>query len=54
MTNDDAMELIADALSDIRTFPVVTPTMARALHKVDQRLYDAGYLGANVEGLYVP
>ncbi len=54
MTDDDTMELIADTLSEIKTYPVLTPAMARALHKIDQRLLDAGFLGANVEGLYVP
>ena len=52
VSDDDAMERIADALNTMRRFPVVTPPMVRTLTKVDPRSYEAGLQGSVPEGLF--
>ena len=53
MTTDKDIGDIGDALNDARHIPVLTPRMARSLHRVDRRLFKAALLGANKSGLYV-
>ena len=54
MTDDAAMDLIGERLCVVPTTALMTPTMIRALHRVDDRSYEAGLLGANAAGLYDP
>lgn len=52
LTDDDAMDHIADRLGQIRQFKVLTPRMVRNLSRVDPRSRQAGLLGVNEAGLY--
>jgi len=52
--SDSALDVIGDALSNIRVYRILTPAMARSLSPVDKRTYDAGLIGANKNGLYKP
>ena len=51
---DEAMDVIGDALNDSPVTKILTPAMIRALTRVDKRLFDAGFLGADIDGLYKP
>ncbi|MFN2111321.1 MAG: hypothetical protein ACK2UI_16820 [Anaerolineae bacterium] len=54
-TWDDAgADAIEARLKTLRQTPVVTPSMVASLSPVDVRSYEAGMLGANPDGLYVP
>jgi hypothetical protein len=53
-TSDHALDVIGDALSDIRVYKIINGAMARSLSPVDKRTYDAGLIGANKAGLYNP
>ena len=52
--SDAALDVIGDALSNIKIHKVITAAMARSLSPVDKRTYDAGLSGANRAGLYKP
>jgi len=52
--NDAAADAIEVRLKTLRQIPVVTPSMVTYLSPVDVRSYEAGMLGANPDGLYVP
>ncbi len=51
-SDDDAMDVIADALESMRRYPLLTPQMVRGLAKVDPRSYEAGLRGSVPEGLF--
>lgn len=51
---DGALDGIADRLSSIRHFPILTRRLERALAPVDRRSYQAGLLGVNEAGLFRP
>ena len=53
-TSDSALDVIGDALSNIRVYKIIDAAMARSLSPVDKRTYDAGMLGVNKAGLYKP
>jgi hypothetical protein len=53
-TSDPALDVIGDALSNIRIYKIIDAAMARSLSPVDKRTYDAGMLGVNKAGLYKP
>ena len=53
-TSDPALDVIGDALSNIRIYKIIDAAMARSLSPVDKRTYDAGLIGANIAGLYKP
>ena len=53
-TSDSALDVIGDALSNIRIYKIIDSAMARSLSPVDKRTYDAGLAGANKAGLYKP
>jgi hypothetical protein len=53
-TSDPALDVIGDALSNIRIYKIIDAAMARSLSPVDKRAYDAGMLGVNKAGLYKP
>ena len=54
LTDDLAMDRIADRLGEIRQFKVLTPRMIKSLSPMDERAYEAGMLGVNEAGLYQP
>jgi hypothetical protein len=54
MRRDDGLDAIAERLSTIRHYPMLTPALERALTPVDDRSYRAGLLGVNAAGLYRP
>jgi hypothetical protein len=45
MTTDKPLWFVAEYLCDIRHFPLLTPAMARRLHRLDDRSFRAGCLG---------
>jgi hypothetical protein len=52
--HDSAMDVIGDALNDIRKYRIMTPAMTRKLTYVDKRSYKAGLLGSKQSGLFKP
>ncbi|MGA9408237.1 MAG: hypothetical protein WBW71_13975 [Bacteroidota bacterium] len=53
-TSDAALDVIGDALNNIRIYKIIDAAMARSLSLVDKRTYKAGMLGVNKAGLYKP
>jgi hypothetical protein len=53
MTTEEDISDIGDALNDARHIPVLTPRMARSLHRVDRKLFRAALLGSKKSGLFV-
>jgi hypothetical protein len=54
MGSDEHLDLIGTRLDQVRTIPLLTPSMRRRLSPVDERSYQAGLLGANWDGLFKP
>ena len=54
MTDDKALEVIAEKLDQLKECQIITPEMEARLNKVDERSYNAGLLGVNEAGLYRP
>ncbi len=54
MTSDETLERVGARLDEIRQVRLVSRRMIANLSLVDERLYRAGLLGANKEGLYKP
>jgi len=52
LTDDAAMDKIAERLDEIKHFDVLTPTMIKNLSPVDKRSRQAGLLGVVKSGLY--
>jgi hypothetical protein len=52
MTDDAALEIIADTLGRMRQIQLLTPAMVRTLAPVDPLSYKAGLEGAVTEGLF--
>lgn len=52
LSRDDRLEHIAERLDKIRHFTLLTPAMVERLSPVDDKLYQAGLLGADADGLY--
>jgi hypothetical protein len=53
-SDDTGMEPVALALDSARHIPVLTPAMIRGLQPVDKRSLDAGLMGSNPDGLFLP
>lgn len=51
---EDGVKVATRRLYALKMIPLLTPAAIRRLQKVDQRSYDAGMLGVNVDGLYQP
>jgi hypothetical protein len=49
---DSTMDIIGEALNNIRKYRIMTPAIARKLSRVDQRSYKAGLLGAKQSGIF--
>lgn len=54
MTDDVAMEAIAARLDERKRFPLLTKRMIARLTPLDKRSYDAGMVGTDMDGVYVP
>lgn len=54
MTSDDAVEGIIEELEATRHVSVVSEAMAAELNPVDKQVLEAGFLGANPDGLFDP
>jgi hypothetical protein len=54
MTEDAAMDEIAQKLNRRRKVLLVTPEMVARLSPVDRRSYEAGFMGSDDAGLYKP
>jgi hypothetical protein len=54
LTEDAAMDRIAERLGEIRQVKLLTPRMTARLAPVDERSLQAGLLGVNQAGLYKP
>jgi hypothetical protein len=52
LTDDAAMDTIAEALDHVRKVPLLTPRMVARLLPVDPLALKAGLLGSNPEGLF--
>ena len=51
LINDQAMDVIGEAIDHVRHFRILSPRIIRNLHRVDARSYKAGLLGAKQSGL---
>lgn len=54
MSEDAGLERIAEHLDAVKHAQILTPAMIARLSPVDKKLYDAGLLGADADGLYKP
>jgi hypothetical protein len=53
-TTDDDLEFIGDYTYKVRHYPVLTKKQIRSLNNVPKYLYDAGFAGADMDGLFKP
>jgi len=53
-TTDNDLEFIGDYTYSVRHYPLITPEQAKKLSDVPKYLYDAGFSGADINGLYRP
>ncbi len=53
-TTDDDLEFIGDYTYTVRHYPLITPAQAKRLSDVPKYLYDAGFAGSDIDGLYKP
>lgn len=53
-TTDEDLEYIGDYTYAVRHYPLITPTQAGKLSDVPKYLYEAGFSGADIDGLYKP
>lgn len=54
MTEDTHLEEVAERLDAVRHYPILTPAMAKSLHKVSGLYYKAGMLGLKKSEIYKP
>ena len=53
-TTGEDLEYIGDHTYTMRHYPLITPAQAKRLNHVPKYLYDAGFAGADIDGLYKP
>jgi hypothetical protein len=53
-TTDEDLEFIGDYTYKVRHYPLLTKKQVRSLNKVPKYLYDAGFAGADMDGLFKP
>ena len=53
-TTDDDLEFIGDYTYTVRHYPLLTKKQILSLNNVPKYLYDAGFAGADIDGLYKP
>jgi hypothetical protein len=54
LTDDAAMDSVANRLDQRRRIPLVSPAMIKRLSPMDKRSFDAGFMGSDWAGLYNP
>jgi len=54
MGSNDGLEMISQRLDTMKTYPLLTSSMAASLSPVEKRSYTANMLGVNVAGIYQP
>jgi hypothetical protein len=54
MTSDDGLDDIGVALGEITSYKLLTPAQVRALNPLDERSFNAGAYGADLEESYMP
>jgi len=54
LTEDNAMDIIGDALENTRKYLIISSDMTGKLSHVDKRSYKAGLLGSRQSGLFKP
>jgi len=53
-TTDDDLEFIGNYTYTVRHYPLLTKNQILSLNSVPKYLYDAGFAGADIDGLYKP
>lgn len=53
-TTEEDLEYIGDFTYTVRHYPLITPAQVKRLNNVPKYLYDAGFAGADIHGLYKP
>lgn len=53
-TDDAAMVPIAQRLDALKRIPLLTRQQVRRLHLLDERSHRAGFLGTDMDGVYIP
>jgi len=53
-TTDEDLEFIGDYTYTVRHYPLLTRKQILSLNKVPKYLYDAGFAGADIDGLFKP
>jgi hypothetical protein len=53
MTTEEDLEFIGCRLDRVRHYPLLDEAALRNLRRVDQRMYDAGFLGTDMAGVYI-
>ena len=53
-TTEEDLEFIGDYTYTVRHYPLITPIQAGKLSDVPKYLYDAGFSGADIDGLFKP
>ncbi len=53
-TTEDDLEFIGDYTYRVRHYPLLTKKQILSLNKVPKYLYDAGFSGADIDGLFKP
>ncbi|MBC7257623.1 MAG: hypothetical protein H5T65_00065 [Chloroflexi bacterium] len=53
MTTEQDLEIIGARLDRVRHYPLLDAEAAHNLRPVDKRMYDAGFLGTDMAGVYV-
>jgi hypothetical protein len=53
-TTDEDLEFIGDYTYTVRHYPLVTKKQILSLNKIPKYLYDAGFSGADINGLFKP
>ena len=52
MTTEEDLEWVGQQLDAMRHYPLIDHAMIQNLRPVDQRLYDAGFMGTDMAGVY--
>jgi len=52
MTTEEDLEWVGQRLDAMHHYPLLDATMVRNLRPVDKRLYDAGFMGADMAGVF--
>jgi hypothetical protein len=53
-TTEEDLEFIGDYTYKVRHYPLITKNQIKALSKVPKYLFDAGFAGADINGLFKP